>query len=123
MGNLERIVGEKVRAMRKDAGLSQAELAEKVKSSTRTINRVENGRQFPGNLDAICEALGHKTEDLFAVAPPPPQTRADLLGQIILNIEDLKQEDLAVLLDFARGLRDIAVEVDSNAAAATKKAR
>jgi transcriptional regulator with XRE-family HTH domain len=56
---LERDFGEKVRAARIAAGLSQKELAKPIRSSQESISRIENGRGPTLRTCArIAEALG-----------------------------------------------------------------
>ncbi len=59
-------MGEKLRAARKAAGMTQAELAEKVGQQQRDISRWENGLVEPGVLivKAMAQALGCKMDDL-----------------------------------------------------------
>jgi transcriptional regulator with XRE-family HTH domain len=59
-------MGEKLRAARKAAGMTQAELAEKVGQQQRDISRWENNLVEPGVLivKAMAQALGCKMEDL-----------------------------------------------------------
>lgn len=58
-------MGEKLRAARKAAGLSQVELAEKIGCKQHHISRWEAGRE-PGalTLKKLAQALGCKMEDL-----------------------------------------------------------
>jgi transcriptional regulator with XRE-family HTH domain len=61
-----RLLGEAVRAKRKEAGLSQEKLAEKADLSTVFISRIERGRESPtvDNLVKIARALGVRVRDL-----------------------------------------------------------
>jgi transcriptional regulator with XRE-family HTH domain len=61
-----RLLGETVRARRKDAGLSQEKLAEKASLSTVFISRVERGKESPSvdSLVKIARALGVHVRDL-----------------------------------------------------------
>jgi putative transcriptional regulator len=56
--------------VRSTAGLTQAELAERVGVSRKTINTVENGVFIPSTLLALklAKALKCKVEDLFYLA-------------------------------------------------------
>lgn len=58
-------MGEKLRAARKAAGLTQAQLAEKVGCNQHHISRWEGGRE-PGalTLKKLAQVLGCKMEDL-----------------------------------------------------------
>ena len=61
-----RLLGETVRAKRKEKGLSQEKLAEKSDLSTVFISRIERGEESPtlDNLVKIARALGVRVRDL-----------------------------------------------------------
>lgn len=61
-----RLLGEAVRAKRKEAGFSQEKLAEKADLSTVFISRIERGVESPSvdNLVKIAKALGVRVRDL-----------------------------------------------------------
>lgn len=60
-------LGTQLKEARTEAGLTQAELAERVGVSRKTINTVENGVFIPSTLLALklAAALRCKVEDLF----------------------------------------------------------
>lgn len=60
-------LGSNLKDVRTAAGLTQAELAERVGVSRKTINTVENGVFVPSTLLALklAKALKCKVEDLF----------------------------------------------------------
>lgn len=64
---VERGLGVRLKDARTAAGLTQAELAERVGVSRKTINTVENGVFVPSTLLALklAEALKLRVEDLF----------------------------------------------------------
>lgn len=59
---------EKLQKLRKQKGLTQAELAEKVGVSSRSIQNYELGSRYPKRniLDKLCEVLGTKIEYLVS---------------------------------------------------------
>ncbi len=63
-----RLLGEAIRAARKEAGLSQEGLAEKADLSTVFISRVERGKESPSvdNLVKIARALGSRVRNLVS---------------------------------------------------------
>ena len=63
----ERKLLSNLKEVRTKAGLTQAELAELVAVSRKTINTVENGVFIPSTLLALklAEALGTRVETLF----------------------------------------------------------
>jgi putative transcriptional regulator len=65
----ERRLVSRLKEARTAADLTQAELAERVQVSRKTINTVENGVFIPSTLLALklAEALGTKVEKLFAL--------------------------------------------------------
>ena len=60
----------RLKQVRTEAGLTQAELAVRVGVSRKTINTVENGVFVPSTILALklAAALGRKVEDLFQLA-------------------------------------------------------
>jgi putative transcriptional regulator len=60
-------LGNRLKEARQNASLTQAELAERVGVSRKTINTVENGVFIPSTLLAlkIARTLGKRVEDLF----------------------------------------------------------
>lgn len=59
-----------LKAARTAAGLTQADLAEKVGVTRKTINTVENGVFIPSTVLSLklARALGVRVEDLFQLA-------------------------------------------------------
>ena len=60
-------LGNRLKEMRAELGLTQAELAERVGVTRKTVNTVENGVFTPSTLLALklAEALGVPVETLF----------------------------------------------------------
>jgi putative transcriptional regulator len=60
-------LGSRLKAVRTEAGLTQAELADRAGVSRKTINTVENGIFIPSTLLALslAKALGTTVEALF----------------------------------------------------------
>ncbi|NCP20013.1 MAG: helix-turn-helix transcriptional regulator [Erythrobacter sp.] len=58
-----------IRAAREEQGWTQAELAERMGVSRKTVNTVENGVFIPSTIVALkaARALGRSVEDLFAL--------------------------------------------------------
>lgn len=70
MGRSE--LGVRLKDVRTAAGLTQAELAERIGVSRKTINTVENGVFIPSTLLALklAQALGVTVEALFYLVEP-----------------------------------------------------
>ena len=67
----------RVREAREAKGLTQAELADRVGVSRKTINTVENGIFIPSTLLALklARALGRPVEELFSLEPETQESR------------------------------------------------
>jgi putative transcriptional regulator len=65
----ERQLGNRLKEMRTKAGITQAELADMVEVSRKTINTVENGVFLPSTLLALslAKALNTTVEKLFFI--------------------------------------------------------
>jgi len=104
-------LGAKIRVFRKAAGLSQAELAEKVGVTLENIGRIERGLHFVSafNLGKIATAVGRNIDELFQ-GTPRVKKKAELVaidqavGQFRAMLEggqSIDVEDLVALFDKA----------------------
>lgn len=96
-------LGERIKALRTEAGHSQAELAERVGGDGRQISRYENGRITP-SLDALARlaealnvSLDHLVFDDIDRRPLHAPEHA-LVGRLA-NIAELPEADQRALLD------------------------
>ena len=71
-------IGRFIARRRKELGLTQAELAEKLAVTDKAVSKWETGRGLPdaGLFEPLCEALGVSLAELFAGEKVPP---ADLM--------------------------------------------
>jgi transcriptional regulator with XRE-family HTH domain len=67
MGQLAKMFGRQVKALRRDRGVSQAQLAEAVSLSEEWIRRIERGEGSPSldTIEAISLALGETPASLL----------------------------------------------------------
>lgn len=63
----DRRLGSRIQKLRKKAGLTQEQLAEKVKLSAKYIQFIESGNRVPSlkTLYKVANALGIKPQELF----------------------------------------------------------
>ena len=66
MDDLKKIIGERIRQRRKECGLKQYELAEKLDISNNHMSSIENGRKYMSQelLVKVCDEL-HVTPDFI----------------------------------------------------------
>lgn len=104
-------LGAKIRQFRKEVGLSQAELGDKVGVTLENIGRIERGLHFvsAANLGRIATAVGRNIDELFSATPrvrkKPEQAAIDQsVGQyreLLERGEPIEVEDVVRLLDTA----------------------
>ena len=77
-------MGARIAALRRDAGLSQAELAQRLQVSASAMGMYEQGRREPSaqTLVTMAQALGVTTDYLLTGVPGPGQEES--LHQLLL---------------------------------------
>ncbi|HEX8825203.1 MAG TPA: helix-turn-helix transcriptional regulator [Archangium sp.] len=106
---LRHALGEAARAARLRLGLTQAEVAKKVRLKPGVYGRIERGAMVPSvpTLRRICETLGISSDVLLslsaqapeamATAPPPAAGEHPELSRIIHVLQGWPPERLALL--------------------------
>lgn len=97
MPTLRRQVGSLVRRHRERAGLSQAELGERIGKALETVGRIERGQASPSleTLEAISVALQVDVRDLFGAGEFAARTRKeDPLAKLVERVSALSDEDI-----------------------------
>ena len=79
------MLGARIAALRRNAGLSQAELAQQLQISASAMGMYEQGRREPSaqTLVTIAQALGVTTDYLLTGIPEPEQE--DTLNKMLLS--------------------------------------
>ncbi|MBQ9148581.1 MAG: helix-turn-helix transcriptional regulator [Oscillospiraceae bacterium] len=80
------MIGPRIAALRREAGLSQAELAQRLKVSPSAMGMYEQGRREPGaeTLVAIARELGVST-DFLLTGDPRNAVETDALSAMLLS--------------------------------------
>lgn len=105
---LEKRIGASVAAAREKAGLSQAQLAERVPLHETSLSNIERGEKLPTirTLLQIAEALGQPVHNLLPVSAAPPLSRKrvkreaeirELVGSMSDKTLDVAYDILAAL--------------------------
>ncbi|MFL5356276.1 multiprotein-bridging factor 1 family protein [Archangium sp.] len=108
---LQRLLGEAARAARLRLGLTQAEVAKKVRLKSGVYGRVERGMMMPSvpTLRRMCETLGISSDVLLSLGaqahaatvpaetPPPGAGEHPELSRIIHILQGWPPERLALL--------------------------
>lgn len=110
MGDLRQRVGSRIRALRKERGLSRDELGELVGLDREAIGRIERGERMNfDNLEPIAVAVAVEVADLFSfdTAPPPPYPLSKEALQIGYFIDQRAKRDPTVPRRILKILRQI----------------
>ena len=107
MANLKKIIGERVKALRKLKGLTQEKLAELADADQRTISSIENGHSLSYQvLQSIMDALELNPSEFLQfeglLGLTDDEIRAELLG----IIPNLSSSDLRRLYKIVKALDD-----------------
>jgi transcriptional regulator with XRE-family HTH domain len=114
---MENQFGEALREKRHAAGLSQRELADKVKVDFSYISKVENGRLPPPSADKIveiCRVLDIKPEELLALTGKLPSDVQQTIGtseaaqEFLQEVQrlGLSEDEWKKMSKSLKGLRD-----------------
>ncbi len=101
---MKKEIGNRVRINRKNANLTQEELAERADVSTSFISRLENGRVLPGieGLNTIAAALNVGLQDLLCDLFTEPADSDPVLGEIMYNLKLLSASDKVYILEYVK---------------------
>jgi transcriptional regulator with XRE-family HTH domain len=107
MGNLQEILGVRVRSLRMAAGVTQEKLAEKAGISLKHLGELERGRSNPtlSSLEALAAALGVSLAEFFNFedALVSPTVAKQALHDAIDNATDEELQTLQRMLIALKG--------------------
>lgn len=108
----EKLIGKQIAKIRKDSGLSQAQLAEVIDVASETISRLERGVSIPSlkTLEEISHALNISLKDLLDFQYTPKATIAEReISKIVALLKTRKVEEIrlarTILKDIFKGLK------------------
>lgn len=98
--NLSLLVGENIARRRKQLGMAQDDLAERLKISGSAMSRIESGQASPrfSRLEELAEILECQVADLFRRHDRPLSVRLDTIEDMLRPLPAGTQEDLVHLL-------------------------
>ena|ERR1035438_9862689 len=111
-GNINRLIGSRLRRARTLRGLSQKRLGDAVAVSSQQIQKYETGVNniTPGKLVAFTEILGVTIQyffdppDMAAHRPPPPRQKFLFLSRALERIEQEHPATFLAMCDLAATL-------------------
>ena len=106
MENLKKLLGKRIRELRKRYNISQQELAEKINIDPRNLSNIETGRTFPSkSLIEIANALDVELTELFKFEHLKT-TKAKMTKYINTAIDSMNEEELKIIYKFIKSIRE-----------------
>lgn len=104
--DLKRMVGRRVKQARKDAGLTQEALAERIERAVETVSNLERGHTLPtlDTLERVSRALGVPIRDFFEIEADASPRRAELRLRMDTLLSELSDADFDVAVGLVRVL-------------------
>ena len=106
MAELKKLLGRRIKELRKQQNLKQEELAEIINIATRNLSNIETGNCFPSpdNIERLANALNCKIKDLFDFEHH--QEPLDLIAEIIEKIKPVDKTKLKYIYKVTKALTD-----------------
>lgn len=105
---LAAIVGTNISRRRKELGLTQAEMAEKLNMGGDSLSRVENGLIAPRfqRLEEMAAVLGCAVADLFRQAGDPLEAKLGPIEDLLRPLSSAVQDDaVRLMMDIAEFIK------------------
>lgn len=102
----KKLLGKRIKELRKEAGLTQEKLAELIDIETTSLSGIESGRHFPSlpTLERIANKLNIEIKALFNFNHL--QSVEQMKSDIINNIDKLSDEKIAFIHIFFEGYKN-----------------
>jgi len=106
MSNIAQLVGERIRVLRLERGLSQEQLALKAELNTSFIGQIERGLKSPTitSLEKLVNAMDIKFEDVFSFDAPTPTKDTTVIEKIGFQISGRTLEEQEDIFQFVKQL-------------------
>lgn len=97
MRTIKQIVGENIKARRKELKIKQREMAKTTGLTVQALSRLEKGKHGARNLNLIANALQCTEADLYidsqATASPTTESLLKIVGEIEKELKQIKAEN------------------------------
>lgn len=99
-----KMIGATIAALRKKNGLTQAELAEKLNISNKTISKWENGQGFPDitNLPMISKLLGVSIDDLLVDKKSGITVAGNMILDVVKSIDKYPEQGMLAYISSSK---------------------
>lgn len=107
MALLSKLLGLRIKELRKGKGLTQAQLAEFIGMETTNLCKLENGGQFPKeeNIEKLANSLNVEIKDLFEFGHF--KSRAKLQDELVYIIQNATQKEIELYYKLISAVKEI----------------
>ena len=100
----KKMLGARIKDLRKAGGLSQEQLAEKINIDSKHLSRIEVGNSYPSidTVENIAKALNVEIKDLFEF--PHEENTAELKRSIIKILGTVDESKLRLILKVLKAI-------------------
>ena len=100
--NTKKLLGKRIKELRKQQNLTQEKLAEMIDLETTSLSGIESGRHYPSlpTLEKIARHLSVDMETIFDFSHL--QDKEDIKNEIVKRINNLEYEKLIFIYEFVR---------------------
>lgn len=108
MKDVKKLVGDRIRQLRKERGLSQEELGDKSDLHYTHIGAIERGEKN-WSIDTLVKVAGglNVTVNDLLILPSKPEDIKNLKKKIISEINEFSPEALNIFSDMVRGVKSM----------------
>jgi len=105
MDTTKRLLGARIKEIRRVRGLSQEKLAEMINVDPKHVSRIEVGRSFPSmdTLEAIAKALRVELKDFFEFAHQRKSSQ-ELIEEISGLLTEAEEDKLRLVFKIVRSI-------------------
>jgi len=102
MTSLERKLGRRIAQQRQLAGLTQAQLAEKIGIEPETLSRLETGVAMPSlaRVEEVAEVLGIELRELFRLRPAD-RAEDEAIDRLVWLVSRRSVQEIELVTDVA----------------------
>lgn len=105
MNDIKKLLGQRIKELRKAQKISQLELAERAHIDQRSLSHVECGNTFPSKaLLELSNALNVELEELF-MFEHHKKSSEEMKFYICKNLECLSDENIKILYRFIKSMK------------------
>lgn len=105
MNDIKKLLGKRIKELRKSQNISQQELAERANIDQRSLSHIECGDTFPSRvLFELAQALNVELKELFDFNYLKT-TSEDMKQYVIQSLDSIPEDSLKIIYRFMKSMR------------------